>query len=157
MRIEAIANKRNLIFALFILFLVIADQTVNQLVISHILPGSSLPVACEFIYLTPVKNQRLFMGLLSFPLHHTIFLTVFVIILFLFVLLLNLREKGNLGMAFIIGGTAGNLWDRVFRGGVIDFINLKFWPIFNVADIFIITGVVLTCFSLIFPRKRCTE
>jgi len=157
MRIEAIANKRNLIFAIFIFLLLVADQAIKQLVTFHILPGSSLPVVGEFIHLTPVKNQGLLMGLFSFPSYLTIFLTVFVIILFLFVLLLNLREKGNLGMTFIIGGTAGNLWDRVFRGGVIDFINLKFWPIFNVADIFIIIGVVLLCLSLIFPKKRCTE
>jgi len=150
-------NTRNLIFALFISLLLIIDQVVKQLVISHILLGSSLPVVGEFIYLTPVKNQGLFMGLFSLPSHLTIFLTVFVIILLLIVLLLNLRKRGNLGMAFIIGGIAGNLWDRMFRGGIIDFINMKFWPIFNLADIFITAGVVLLCLSLLFPEKRCTE
>ena len=149
-------NKRILIYVLLI-FLLITDQIVKQLITSYILPGSSLPVIGEFIHLTPVKNQGLLMGLFSFPSYLTIFLTVFVITLFLVVLLLNLREKGNLGMAFIIGGTVGNLWDRVFRGGVIDFIDVKFWPIFNLADIFITAGVVLLCLSLLFPEKRCTE
>ena len=147
---------RNLIFGLFI-FLLMVDQIVKQLVTSYILPGSSLPVVGEFIYLTPVKNQGLLMGLFSFPSYLTIFLTVFVIILFLVVLLLNLRKRSNLGMVFIISGAAGNLLDRMLRGGVIDFIDIKFWPIFNLADIFITAGIVLLCLSLIFPRKKCTE
>jgi len=147
---------RNLIFGLFI-FLLMVDQIVKQLVTSYILPGSSLPVVGEFIHLTPVKNQGLLMGLFSFPSYLTIFLTVFVIILFLVVLLLNLRKRGNLGMVFIISGAAGNLLDRMLRGGVIDFIDIKFWPIFNLADIFITAGIVLLCLSLIFPRKKCTE
>jgi signal peptidase II len=41
----------------------------------------------------------------------------------------------------IISGIAGNLTDRIFYGGVIDFINLKFWPIFNIADSLIVIGV----------------
>ena len=147
---------RNLIFGLFI-FLLMVDQIVKQLVTSYILPGSSLPVVGEFIHLTPVKNQGLLMGLFSFPSYLTIFLTVFVIILFLVVLLLNLRKRSNLGMVFIISGAAGNLLDRMLRGGVIDFIDIKFWPIFNLADIFITAGIVLLCLSLIFPRKKCTE
>jgi len=97
------------------------------------------------------------MGLFSFPYHLTIFLTVFVITLFLFLLLLNLREKGNFGMAFIISGTVANLWDRIFRGGVIDFIDLKIWPIFNLADIFITVGAILLFIDLIILRKKCTE
>ena len=157
MRIEVIANKRNLIFALFIFFLIIVDQAAKQLATFHILPGSLLPVIGEFVYLTLVKNQGLVMGLFSLPFHLTIFLTISIIALFSFILLLRLRERGNFGMVFIISGMVGNLWDRVFRKGVIDFIYVKFWPIFNVADIFIITGVVLTCVSLIFSRKRCTE
>ena len=157
MRIEAIANRRFLFFVLFIFFLFIFDQLSKQLVISHIPPGNSFPIVTGFIYFTPVKNQRLFMGLFSFPYHLTIFLTVFVITLFLFLLLLNLREKGNFGMAFIISGTVANLWDRIFRGGVIDFIDLKIWPIFNLADIFITVGAILLFIDLIILRKKCTE
>ena len=42
----------------------------------------------------------------------------------------------------ILSGTIGNIIDRIFNGGVIDFINFKFWPVFNVADSLIFIGVV---------------
>lgn len=53
------------------------------------------------------------------------------------------------------GGAVGNLWDRVFRaddgflsGKVVDFIDLQFWPIFNVADMAIVGGVALVALRL---------
>jgi signal peptidase II len=52
-----------------------------------------------------------------------------------------------LGMA--IGGAAGNLFDRLWRGGVVDFIDLGFWPVFNVADTAIVAGTVL---AMVFMR-----
>ena len=53
------------------------------------------------------------------------------------------------------GGAVGNLWDRVFRaddgflsGKVIDFIDLQFWPIFNIADIAVVGGVIIVAVRL---------
>ncbi len=45
--------------------------------------------------------------------------------------------------ALLIGGALGNLIDRIMRGFVIDFIAFSFWPVFNLADIFIVAGVFL--------------
>jgi signal peptidase II len=42
-----------------------------------------------------------------------------------------------------VGGAASNLFDRLWRGGVVDFIDLGFWPVFNVADAAIAAGTVL--------------
>jgi len=48
------------------------------------------------------------------------------------------------GMA--IGGAASNALDQVLRGGVVDFIDLGFWPVFNLADLAIVAGIVTgTC------------
>jgi len=44
-------------------------------------------------------------------------------------------------LVMISAGIVGNLIDRIFYGSVIDFINFKFWPIFNVADSLICIGV----------------
>jgi len=56
----------------------------------------------------------------------------------------------------VAGGAVGNLWDRVFRaddgllsGKVVDFIDLQFWPIFNVADMAIVCGIIGVAFRLI--------
>ncbi len=56
-------------------------------------------------------------------------------------------RMGIVAIGMVIGGALGNLVDRVFRGqgwgrgGVVDFIDLQFWPVFNVADSAIVVGV----------------
>jgi signal peptidase II len=57
-----------------------------------------------------------------------------------------------LGFGSLLGGISGNLADRIFRapgfmqGGVVDWISLPNWPLFNVADSFIVTSVALMIF-----------
>lgn len=57
----------------------------------------------------------------------------------------------QLACALILAGDAGNLLDRVTEGHVVDFIYLHHWPVFNVADICIVTGVLL---FLLVQRRR---
>ena len=45
-------------------------------------------------------------------------------------------------MGFILGGTIGNLIDRIAYGFVIDFLDFRIWPVFNVADSFVTIGVI---------------
>jgi signal peptidase II len=68
------------------------------------------------------------------------------------VVLAMLRRSGSnrllaLALALVLGGAAGNLWDRITLGHVVDFIQLHaagyYWPAFNVADSAITVGVVL--------------
>ena len=65
-----------------------------------------------------------------------------------------------IGLGGIIGGALGNLTDRVFRGAawgrgaVVDFIDLQWWPIFNVADAFITVGLVVVLFDLYRNERR---
>ena len=51
-------------------------------------------------------------------------------------------------LGLLIGGASSNLFDRVRDGFVTDFIHLHFWPIFNLADVFICSGVVLLMLGL---------
>ncbi|MBI2852820.1 MAG: signal peptidase II [Chloroflexi bacterium] len=62
-------------------------------------------------------------------------------------------EVGKIALGLILGGTAGNLTDRLLFGSVTDFIDLRFWPSFNVADSAITIGVILFIFSLAFLGK----
>jgi len=46
----------------------------------------------------------------------------------------------RLGLGLALGGATGNLWDVMRRQGVVDFIDLRFWPVFNLADVAIVLG-----------------
>ncbi len=61
-------------------------------------------------------------------------------------------------LALILGGAVGNLLDRTFRQGVIDFISVSFgdyyFPIFNVADMLLVIGLVLAIVFLLFTDSK---
>lgn len=59
----------------------------------------------------------------------------------------------HLGFAFSVAGAVGNIADRALRGYVVDFIHLRYWPVFNVADIAVVVGVALIALAS-FPRPR---
>jgi len=79
-------------------------------------------------------------------------------------LLLSLRHESSRmstwGMGLLIGGAAGNLVDRLFRGdawlrgGVVDFIDFQWFPIFNVADMCINVGAGLLILNSILSGRR---
>jgi len=53
-----------------------------------------------------------------------------------------------IALGLLIGGSAGNLVDRIRLGHVTDFLDLTYWPAFNLADSFIVTGVVVLLLAL---------
>ncbi|MDP3917228.1 MAG: signal peptidase II [Nanoarchaeota archaeon] len=72
---------------------------------------------------------------------------VFLVVISIIAILVIIRylKTYPLELSFILGGTIGNLIDRIFRHHVIDFINIRVfnYPLFNVADIFIVAGAIL--------------
>jgi signal peptidase II len=74
---------------------------------------------------------------------------VIVVVLFLFAR----RDQSvptTVALGLVLGGAVGNLADRVFRhhaGSVVDFVDFRWWPVFNVADACIVTGAILLALS----------
>jgi len=83
------------------------------------------------------------------------------------ILLLTMRKQGTvvsvIATGCIIGGALGNVVDRVFRGSgfmggaVVDFIDLRWWPVFNVADIGIVCGAIAVAYSMIVSQPEVLE
>lgn len=93
-----------------------------------------------------IMNKGMVFGLLS---------CYFAILLIFLGILAILGKKHNFprGLIFIMAGGVSNLTDRVFRGGVVDFIDIKIIPVFNFADIAICVGVSLFLIDFIFKRR----
>ena len=80
-------------------------------------------------------------------------------------LLVGLRVEGSrlgvVAVGLVVGGAAGNVVDRLvrgdawFRGAVVDFIDLQWWPVFNIADIGVtVGGLLLVVTSVLRPRRQ---
>lgn len=82
------------------------------------------------------------------------------IVLTLVLFLIKSYQKRNsiavTALALIIAGAISNILDRIFQEAVIDFINLKVLPIFNLADVMIIAGVSILVFKVLFSKKQIT-
>ena len=67
----------------------------------------------------------------------------------------------GVGLALILGGAVGNLWDRVFSGHVVDFLLFYVgqyqWPAFNVADSAIVVGASLLVFEILFTKPAAQK
>lgn len=74
-----------------------------------------------------------------------------VLLLILLLLTANKYAKESLAIpvALIMSGALSNVIDRVVRGGVVDFIDIKIWPVFNLADLLLVVGAVWIAFYLL--------
>jgi signal peptidase II len=59
-----------------------------------------------------------------------------------------------IALGFLIGGSIGNLVDRIRLGHVTDFLDLTYWPAFNLADTFIVVGVAILMASLVVAERK---
>lgn len=130
------------------LFVVLLDQ-ISKIYIRNLLsPGDSLPVIKGFLYITHIQNKGAAFGLLAGRQFVFILVTILSIAL-IAIYYIRARESHplfNLALGLEVGGAVGNLLDRMRFGGVTDFLNIRVWPVFNVADTAIVIGVVLLIF-----------
>lgn len=149
--------------------LVIAlDQVTKLMVRARLDLYETVPVVAGFFNLTRVHNSGAAFGMLNgvdFP-YKPLLLTVVSVgaltALAIYAAMLDAEQHfGRLGLAFIIGGAAGNLIDRVTAGYVLDFVDLyaagwHFWA-FNVADAAINVGVGLMILDLLGVGSRASR
>jgi len=122
-----------------------ADQLTKHLIAAAFHPGESLPLVPRVLHLTYVQNTGAAFGL--FKGQHALFIVLsLVVIMWIareFLTTRVLPSPVRWGYALVLGGAAGNLLDRMRLGHVVDFIDLRVWPVFNVGDSAITIGVAL--------------
>ncbi len=136
-------NKHLTIFSLT-LFIVFLDQLTKYLIKTSFQLKESIPIINNIFHLTYIHNFGAGFGILQNQKWILIFISMMVLGI-IFYYFDKIREKGLLLqtlVAFILGGTIGNLIDRLMNGYVIDFLDFQIWPIFNIADSFVTIGVI---------------
>ena len=104
--------------------------------------------------MTLVHNRGAAFGMLKNQLFLFVMISFFAI-LFIF---LHLKNKKNpflfkVSLSLILSGAVGNLIDRLRFGYVIDFLDLRFWPVFNLADSALTIGALLLSWELLFNKN----
>jgi len=132
-------------------FLVILlDRFTKMTVVSHMAEGESIPLINNIFHLTYVLNPGAAFGML--PHNRVFFLGIGIAaVAAIFWLRRDILAEGwqiRSGTALFLGGTIGNLWDRMQTGYVIDFFDFRVWPVFNIADIAICAGVGLILWGM---------
>jgi signal peptidase II len=79
------------------------------------------------------------------------------LVVLLYVVLESRPLLGGLAGGMLLGGSLGNLVERIASGAVTDFIKLAYWPTFNLADVFLVTGVGLVIVSLFLGSREQEE
>lgn len=132
----------------------LADQLTKQLVVRWLPAGASWPTAGQplgrYFSVTHVENTGVAFGLLQ---GHSEWLALIAIVVVLTLLFYRHRQPSaerllDTAIGLQVGGACGNLIDRLTVGHVIDFIDFKFWPVFNLADMAISGGVLLLAWRL---------
>ncbi|MDY6892575.1 MAG: signal peptidase II [Chloroflexota bacterium] len=147
--------KRVLPLLLVSIVVIGADQFSKYLITATMELGQSIP-AEGIIRLTYTTNTGGAFGLFAnqtFLLTMIAFVGIAVLVLYLRYLPLDSRLL-RLGLGLALGGAAGNLIDRVRLGEVTDFIDVGFWPIFNIADSAIVVGTFLIVYYLLFTAGK---
>lgn len=128
----------------------IIDQLVKHLVVSTMHLGQSLPLIKGIFHITYVLNPGAAFGMLE---HQRWF---FIVVALAAVLLgvafyKKLQQESFLmrsGAGLLLGGAVGNLADRIQSGLVVDFLDFRIWPVFNIADIAICAGAGILIFDI---------
>ncbi len=134
------------------------DQYTKHLVVAGFASGESRIVVPHLLYWTYVQNHAGAFGLFGSNPWILVGMALAVLAVFWFAFREQAAQSGLVRIAFgaIAGGAIGNIVDRFHYGYVVDFIDLHWWPVFNVADSCITVGVVLLLLSSL-QRDRATS
>ena len=158
-------SKKIILYFVTVFFIFLADR-ISKLYILSILEnfGNVNININSYINFVLVWNSGIAFGLLSFDQSEIYnLITIFIIFINLLIVYLIIKIKDIRAYFFLIvlGGSLGNLFDRIYYSAVLDFIDISFknfhWFIFNVADIFISIGIICLIFAELLIYKRNHE
>lgn len=130
------------------------DRVTKALVAASIPYGTEVSAVGHLVGITNVRNSGAAFGV--GPAFTWIFALASIVVsigLVIYVMRTPSPTWNDAVLGLILGGTAGNGYDRILVGTVTDFLNVHIWPVFNVADSAISTGVVLLLAGYLLRRE----
>jgi signal peptidase II len=134
---------------------VVADQLTKRIVTSHLALDQADHIVGPF-WIHHVQNSGIAFGLFSSRTAAVIALTGIAVV---WMLVFFARSGARhpvlpVALGLVIGGSMSNLLDRVRLGYVTDFLDLRYWPAFNLADSFIVIGVGILLAALLAAERE---
>ena len=144
-----------------IITIILLDQITKYLAVKNIVINGNYKLFNGLLELKYVKNYGAAFGILQEKRVIFIIITIIVICVFMIYLIRYSSEihlLNKIAISMLIGGAIGNFIDRIRLGYVIDFIQVDIiksinFPVFNIADIFIVIGTILLMVITIFPQR----
>ena len=154
--------KKNLVDFSIIIFIFLIDRVSKLFIINSPETYEQYGISVtSFLNFNLIWNEGIAFGLFSFTeeIYYNL-LTILICLIIAVLIWFMFRSEGfeKLSYIMIIGGSFGNVFDRIFYSAVPDFIDIHFnnfhWFIFNVADIFITIGIIFLISFEIFGKKN---
>ena len=145
-------------YILSIVLILIIDQLSKYLTVLYIKPIDSYPLINQVFHLTYAENRGAAFSIFSGKQTLLIIVTALIITL-LGCYLVKVRKSGQallkVSLSLIIGGAMGNLVDRIRLNYVVDMLDFTLinYPIFNMADVFVVIGTILLSYYMLKDTK----
>ncbi|HOT21068.1 MAG TPA: signal peptidase II [Sedimentibacter sp.] len=149
----------SIIAVFIIIFSVVFDQLTKYWATEVLKNGESIKIIGNFLRFTYAENRGAAFSILQ---NQRVFFLIITIIMLIILGIVyftnrNLSKLSRLSMAMIAGGAIGNFIDRYRMGYVIDFIDVRFgtfynFPVFNIADSFVVCGTILMVILILFNK-----
>ena len=138
-------KKKNIFVFSSALLIIFLDQLTKFLIKQNFKLHQSIPIIKNILHLTYVTNTGSAFGLFKgFNIFFILFSVIMIIVIFYYLKSVMKKEKLlQFSIGLLLGGTIGNLIDRLYFGSVIDFIDFRIWPVFNVADSAVTISIIL--------------
>lgn len=147
-------------YYLLILAIILADQAVKYLVRTEMALNQSVSLIDGVFHLTYIHNYGAAFSILEGKQYLLIAITLLAVAS-ITVYIVWKRKTAHpmllLGLSMIVGGGCGNLIDRAMQGYVVDFLDIRFWPIFNLADMAVVGGCLLLMIYLLWLEPRAVR
>jgi len=143
-----------ILFAALAIFLL--DRITKTVVLNGMSYGQSIKVLPNIFHITFVLNNGTAFGLLKDRNAHLVPLS-FLAIAFIIFFVMKHKPKSaalNLALGLILGGAAGNLYDRISFGHIVDFLDFRVWPVFNIADSAITVGGIILAITILARSSK---